>query len=76
MTDTYDVAGRLDFIGLDQAGREALRKLRPFLEAELGPALDVFYGRVRANPHRAATQGPHDVQSHRGIHEGEVLPMG
>ncbi len=51
MTDTYDVAGRLDFIGLDQAGREALRKLRPFLEAELGPALDVFYGRVRANPH-------------------------
>jgi methyl-accepting chemotaxis protein len=51
MTDTYDVAGRLDFIGLDQAGREALRGLRPFLEAELEPALDVFYARVRANPH-------------------------
>ena len=51
MTDTYDVAGRLDFIGLDQAGREALRRLRPFLEVELEPALEVFYGRVRSNPH-------------------------
>ncbi|PZQ64368.1 MAG: globin-coupled sensor protein [Phenylobacterium zucineum] len=51
MTDTFDVAERLDFIGLDANARDALRNLRPFIEAELGPALDGFYEKVRANPH-------------------------
>ena len=41
---------RLDFIGLDQKAREALRELRPFLGQALQPALAAFYDKVRVTP--------------------------
>jgi methyl-accepting chemotaxis protein len=41
---------RLNFIGLDHAAKEALIKLRPLLKQTLGPALDVFYSKIRATP--------------------------
>ena len=47
VADTYAVSERLDFIGLDRAARDALRGLRPFIKAEIEPALEVFYAKVR-----------------------------
>ncbi|WP_293353740.1 globin-coupled sensor protein [Phenylobacterium sp.] len=50
MSDTYAVRERLEFIGLDARSREMLRSLRPFIQAEIQPALSVFYGRLAATP--------------------------
>ncbi|WP_296597912.1 globin-coupled sensor protein [Phenylobacterium sp.] len=50
MSDTYAVRERLDFIGLDARSRETLRSLKPFIQAEIGPALGGFYTRLRATP--------------------------
>ena len=50
MTDHYDVDRRLSFIQMDQQARDDLRALRPFLEAELPGALEVFYSQVREFP--------------------------
>ncbi len=41
---------RLDFIGLDSSTRENLRNLKPLLSREIGPALTVFYDKVRTHP--------------------------
>ena len=41
---------RLDFIGLDSSTRQNLRNLKPLLSREIGPALNVFYDKVRTNP--------------------------
>ncbi|MFZ5720654.1 MAG: methyl-accepting chemotaxis protein [Pseudomonadota bacterium] len=49
MSEHEAVGERLDFIGLDTETRAALRGLKPFIEAGIRPALDDFYGRVRAN---------------------------
>jgi len=49
MSDRHDLRRRLEFLGLD-GGAEALRHIRPALEKALGPALDAFYDRVRAEP--------------------------
>ena len=49
MSDRQGLKQRLDFLGL-QEGAPALRELRPALEKALGPALDSFYGKVRATP--------------------------
>ena len=50
MSDPYAVRERLDFIGLGADARAALRSLRPFIQAEIAPALNVFYGRLRETP--------------------------
>jgi len=45
---------RLDFIGIDQDVRGALRDLKPAIEQHIGPALDSFYGKIRSNPTTSA----------------------
>ena len=50
MADQFAVKERLDFIGLDQGARDDLRALRPFIKAEIQPALDVFYAKLRKTP--------------------------
>jgi methyl-accepting chemotaxis protein len=50
MTNTYAVAERLDFIGLNDEARATLRSLQPFIQAEIQPALQTFYARVRQTP--------------------------
>ncbi|MEO3389364.1 methyl-accepting chemotaxis protein [Mesorhizobium sp. CAU 1741] len=44
---------RLAFIGMDSQARETLRKLKPSLARNVGPALSQFYEKVRATPHTA-----------------------
>ncbi len=41
---------RLDFIGMDQKTRAGLSKLQPLLKQAIGPALEVFYDKVKATP--------------------------
>jgi methyl-accepting chemotaxis protein len=41
---------RLDFMGLDARAREALQKLQPLIGRAIGPALTIFYDKVKANP--------------------------
>ena len=41
---------RLDFIGLDAKSLATLRGLQSFVAGAIGPALDVFYGKVRETP--------------------------
>ncbi|MBI1199030.1 MAG: globin-coupled sensor protein [Phenylobacterium sp.] len=50
MSDQYHVKERLDFIGLDDKARATLRDLKPFVAANIGPALETFYARVRQTP--------------------------
>ncbi|KQT42998.1 hypothetical protein ASG43_15800 [Aureimonas sp. Leaf454] len=42
---------RLDFIGLDASARERLQALKPTIAEGIGPALDAFYSKARANSH-------------------------
>lgn len=49
-SQNHDIARRLDYLGLDEASLMRLRSLKPFIEKELGPALDAFYGVVRKSP--------------------------
>jgi methyl-accepting chemotaxis protein len=41
---------RLDFIGMDQQARTVLNKLQPLISRSIGPALSVFYDKVKATP--------------------------
>ncbi|MDZ4054411.1 MAG: globin-coupled sensor protein [Phenylobacterium sp.] len=50
MTQSSQVQQRLEFIGLDTSAVERLRGLRGFVAQAIGPALDVFYGKVRKTP--------------------------
>ena len=50
MSNDHGLGERLDFLGLDTKGREALKSLEPLLEAALPVALDRFYVKVRATP--------------------------
>ncbi|MBY6242043.1 globin-coupled sensor protein [Methylosinus sp. Sm6] len=45
---------RLAFIDMSEEGRAALRQLKPLLARALGPALDSFYDKVRADPNMRA----------------------
>ena len=47
---TESLQSRLDFIGLDSRGLDALRELGPSIAKFIGPALDSFYSRVREFP--------------------------
>ena len=42
---------RLAFAGLDAKTIAALQALKPLVAKEIGPALDLFYSKVRGNPH-------------------------
>jgi methyl-accepting chemotaxis protein len=50
MRNEDSLSQRLDFIGMDQKARAALSKLPPLLSQSLGPALSVFYDKVKATP--------------------------
>jgi len=50
VSDAYAVKERLEFIGLDGKARDTLRSLRPFIEAEIQPALSVFYAKLTKTP--------------------------
>jgi len=50
VSDIYAVSERLDFIGLDAKTRATLRSLKPFIQAEIAPALSVFYARLAETP--------------------------
>ncbi len=54
MAEDYDLAQRLDFMGLDQAARERIRAMRPVIRKEIGPALASFYDKVRQVPETKA----------------------
>jgi methyl-accepting chemotaxis protein len=41
---------RLNFLGLDASDKERLRRVAPQVMAAMGPALDGFYARMRAEP--------------------------
>ncbi|HWK38681.1 MAG TPA: methyl-accepting chemotaxis protein [Hyphomicrobium sp.] len=47
---TDSLQDRLDFMGFDNAGQAALRSLQPTIAEFVGPALDVFYEKVRRVP--------------------------
>ncbi|MBP1883352.1 globin-coupled sensor protein [Sinorhizobium mexicanum] len=53
-TAGQDIAGRLNFMALDEAAKTNLRALKPILQKELGPALDRFYARVKQTPETKA----------------------
>ncbi|MDP1873226.1 globin-coupled sensor protein [Phenylobacterium sp.] len=50
MKKPADIQERLDFIGLDSTSIEKLRGLRGLVAQAIGPALDIFYGKVRKTP--------------------------
>ncbi|WP_374472392.1 methyl-accepting chemotaxis protein [Phenylobacterium sp.] len=51
MGNDYDVPERLEFLDLDAEARAVLKDLQPLVAAQIKPALDKFYGKVRATPH-------------------------
>ncbi|MFN5457122.1 protoglobin domain-containing protein, partial [Bradyrhizobium sp.] len=53
MTASQSLQSRLDFLGIDQATREALRELRPLIGKVLPGLLDQFYVHVGRFPHLA-----------------------
>ncbi|WP_137153788.1 globin-coupled sensor protein [Rhizobium sp. FKL33] len=50
---TTPLRQRLDFLGVDGAAQKELQKLAPVVSDLIGPALDKFYAKVRANPETA-----------------------
>ena len=54
---------RLNFLGLDEAARDALRSIKPIVDREIPIALDKFYERVQANPGDAGAF--HQPRAHR-----------
>ncbi|MDH6264888.1 methyl-accepting chemotaxis protein [Rhizobium sp. SG_E_25_P2] len=50
---TTPLRQRLDFLGIDGAAQKELQKLNPLVMDMIGPALDKFYAKVRANPETA-----------------------
>jgi signal transduction histidine kinase len=50
MTEWSEIGRRLDFIGLDEEARAALKAAAPFLEHHLPLALDAFYDKAWAFP--------------------------
>jgi len=49
-----DLKTRLDFIGMDAATRDTLARLRPLIQQAIGPALDLFYQKIKATPETKA----------------------
>jgi methyl-accepting chemotaxis protein len=55
---------RLNFMGMDRRARELLRELRPFIAQSVGPALDVFYAKVRVVPEISRLFGDPNHMAH------------
>ncbi|PHP68780.1 globin-coupled sensor protein [Zhengella mangrovi] len=53
-TENSDLDGRLAFLEIDEATREALDRIRPVLQREIPIALDRFYAKVKETPATAA----------------------
>ena len=53
MSDLQTIQSRLDFIGIDNATREALRELQPLIAKVLPDLLDKFYAHVGSYSHLA-----------------------
>jgi len=63
MSAGTDIQERLDFMGLDAESQARLRGLKPLLDRVVGPALEVFYGRITQVPQtRAFFPNPAIVQ--------------
>jgi methyl-accepting chemotaxis protein len=52
--DNSDLKNRLRFLGLDDRGRDVLRRLAPLIRQNIGGALDIFYDKIRKVPETAA----------------------
>jgi hypothetical protein len=52
--DNSDLKTRILFLGLDDNGRETLRRLGPLIRQNIGAALDIVYDKVRKVPETAA----------------------
>lgn len=50
MSSNESLAERLEFVGLDDRAKATLRDLKPLIRKSIGPALAVFYDKVRATP--------------------------
>ena len=76
MTKSSQIQERLDFIGLDNRGVERLRSMRGFITEAIGPALDVFYTKIRKTPEvqRFFTSDAHmsGAQSRQAAHWGII----
>jgi methyl-accepting chemotaxis protein len=76
MTKSSQIQERLDFIGLDSRAVERLRGLRGLLTEAIGPALDVFYAKIRKTPEvqRFFTNEAHmsGAQSRQAAHWGII----
>jgi len=44
------LAGRMEFLGMDEKTSAALRDAKPFVDREMPASLDFFYDRIRENP--------------------------
>jgi len=53
-SENADLKNRLRFLGLDDKGRETLRRLGPLIRKNIGGALDIFYDKIRKVPETAA----------------------
>ena len=52
--ENSDLKNRLRFLGLDDRGRETLRRLGPLIHNNIGDALAIFYDKIRKVPETAA----------------------
>jgi len=53
-TQNGQLRQRLDFLGIDDQAQRELRRLQPLVSELIGPALEVFYRKIRATPETAA----------------------
>lgn len=70
MNDDKNLKSRLDFIGIDNATREALRELRPLVARVLPGILDQFYGHLAKHPQMARMFS--DQASMRRAKQGQI----
>ena len=57
MSDTNDIAERLQFLRIDDATRQSLRQFRPVLDQHVRPILGRFYDQLRRYPNLMAIFG-------------------
>ena len=72
----FDLDRRLEFIGIGHADRNILRSLAPIISASIGPALDVFYDKVRREPetsrHFNSSQHMANAKAHQSKHWEQI----
>jgi methyl-accepting chemotaxis protein len=52
-TEVGELQRRLEFLGIDENARTLLRSTQPLVGSAIGPALDVFYRKVKSTPETA-----------------------